>query len=239
MAIVFAINDDAAVRESIASAVRAVGWRSEMLPDVHAFLSRPRELAPSCLVLDAELPQMHASDMQSLLSYRADLPVILTAKHPVLRAVVTAIKAGAVDFLQEPLGREILLTAIGAALERSREALTHTAEVHVLADRYASLSAREREVMAQVITGRLNKLIADDLGISEITVKSHRGRVMRKMQAASVPDLVNMAARLAPVVRRGSQSAQEGGARGLGCYMWGALQTLFPESPARRCAIRT
>jgi FixJ family two-component response regulator len=196
MPVVFVINDDDSVRESLASLIRAAGWQPETFADARTFLRHPRVLVPSCVVLDAELPDMCGLDLQALFMDRPDMPVIFTAKRPVLRAAVLAMKAGAVEFLAEPLDEGLLLSAIRVAMLRSRAALVHEAEMSVLCDLYATLSNREREVMAHVIAGKLNKVIADDLAISEITVKAHRGKVMRKMEAASLPHLVNMAARL-------------------------------------------
>jgi FixJ family two-component response regulator len=193
---VFIVNSDASARKELACLIRAAGWQSEVFADARAFLCHPRLLDPACLVLDAELADMSGLALQALIADRHELPVIFTANRPVLRVAVMAMKAGAMEFLPDPLDEELLLNAVHAAIERSRAVLVHGAALRVLFDRYESLSNREREVMAKVIAGRMNKLIADDLGISEITVKAHRGRVMRKMQAASLPDLVNMAGRL-------------------------------------------
>ena len=196
MPAVYIVNSDVSVSAQLASAIRAAGWEPEVFADAHAFLRHPRALVPACMVLDLELPDMCGLDLQAVFADRPEMPVIFTAKCPVLRAAVLAMKAGAVEFLPEPLDQELLLSAVRAALETSRAALAREAELRVLRLRYQTLSPREREVMSMVIAGRMNKLIAGDLEISEVTVKAHRGKVMRKMRATSVPDLVNMAARL-------------------------------------------
>ncbi len=199
MPLVFIVNGDLSSREMLASVIRAAGWRPEIFPDAHAFLRQPRGGDPACLVLDVELPDMGGLALQALCADWPELPVIFTATCPALRSAVLAMKAGAVEFLPAPLDEALLLSAVRAAIDRSRAALVHGAAMRVLFARYESLSRRERQVMAQVIAGRMNKMIGDDLGISVITVKAHRGRVMRKMKAASLAELVNMAARLEPV----------------------------------------
>jgi FixJ family two-component response regulator len=199
MSRVFIVNRDPAVSEALADAVRTCGSDAEVFADATAFLHHPRTAGPSCLLLDMELPDMCGLALQALLVEHLEMPVIFTAKCPGLRDVVLAMKAGAVEFLSEPLDEGLLVRAIHAALDRSRAALARESETRALCARYASLSRRERQVMAaEVVAGRMNKLIAYDLGISLITVKAHRGRVMRKMRAASVAELVSMAARLAP-----------------------------------------
>jgi len=195
MPVVFIIHGDSAQREALARAVRAGGCRAETFADAQGFLRHPRASDPGCLVLDVALPDMCGLDLQALCADRPELPVIFTAAtFPSFRAVVLAMKAGAVDFLPAPLDEALLLNAVRTAVDRSRAAL-------VLVRRYDSLTLRERQVMAQVIAGRMNKRIAEELGISVITVKAHRGKVMRKMQAASLADLVNMAAWLDPANR--------------------------------------
>jgi FixJ family two-component response regulator len=195
--IVFVVDDDVSVRESLELLIQSAGWQPETFASAQEFLARPRLLAPSCLVLDVSLPDLNGLDLQQRIAPdRIDMPIIFITGHGDVPMTVRAMKAGAVEFLTKPFGDEVLLSAIRSALERSHTALGDEAELRELRDRYASLSRREREVMALVVCGRLNKQVGGELGISEITVKAHRGRVMRKMQAASLADLVNMAARL-------------------------------------------
>jgi FixJ family two-component response regulator len=196
MSVVFVVNADVTASESLVSVIRTAGWYPETFECGRAFLDQPRTRVPSCLLLDVELPDMSGLDLQAMFADRPEMPVIFTAKYPMLRAAVLAIKAGALEFLPEPLDEDLLLGAIHTALDRSHAALARGAEIGSLIDRYASLTPREREIMAKVVAGRLNKLIAADLGISMFTVKSHRGRVMRKMQAPSLAGLIDMANRL-------------------------------------------
>jgi FixJ family two-component response regulator len=200
--IVFVVDDDISVRESLELLIRDAGWQPEIFESAQEFLSRPHVLVPSCLVLDVTLPGLNGLDLQKRVAVdRADMPIIFITGHGDVPMTVQAMKAGAVEFLTKPFNDNALLTAIGQALERSRAALEHEAEIRGLRDCYASLSRREREVMALVVRGLLNKQVGFELGISEITVKAHRGKVMQKMNARSFADLVNMAARLpvAPV----------------------------------------
>ena len=195
--IVFVVDDDVSVRESLESLIRCAGWEPETFASAQEFLSRPRVLAPSCLVLDVTLPDLNGLDLQERIAAdRIDMPIIFITGYGDVSMTVQAMKAGAVEFLTKPFGDDVLLSAIRHAIERSRIALAHEAEMRALRDRHASLSRREREVMALVVSGLLNKQVGGELGISEITVKAHRGRVMRKMKAGSLADLVNMAARL-------------------------------------------
>lgn len=196
MPVVFIVQGDVAVSEPLASMIRAAGWHTQSFPDAQAFLGQPRMPTPACVVMDVEQLEPCGPDLKTLFAQRPETPVIFTAKCPKVKSVVAAMKAGAVDFLTAPPDELQLRNAIRLALECSHALLAHETEVRAIADRYESLSLREREVMAAVTAGRMNKLIADDLGISVITVKAHRGKVMRKMKAASLPDLVNMAARL-------------------------------------------
>lgn len=195
-ATVFVVDDDIAVRESLALLIESAGWRPEVFASGPEFLARPRVLAPSCLVLDLVLPQLSGCDLQALVADRADLPIIFISGHGDVPLAVRAMRAGAVDFFLKPVIGDLLLGTIGGAIQRSRVALGDAEQMRALEARHASLSRREREVMALVVAGRLNKQVGGELGITEITVKAHRGRVMRKMKAGSLPDLVNMSARL-------------------------------------------
>jgi len=194
---VFVVDDDISVRESLELLIRCAGWQAETFVSAQEFLSRPRVLAPSCLVLDVGLPDLNGLDLQKRVAAdRTDMPIIFITGHGDVPMTVQAMKAGAVEFLTKPFGDEVLLGAIRNAIERSRAAVSREAEMRVLQNSYASLTPREREVMALVVSGRLNKQVGGELGISEITVKAHRGHAMRKMKAGSLADLVNMAARL-------------------------------------------
>jgi FixJ family two-component response regulator len=197
--IVFVVDDDVSVRESLESLIRCEGWQPETFASAQEFLDHPRVLIPNCLVLDVSLPGLNGLDLQRLVAgERTAMPIIFITGYGDVPMTVQAMKAGAVEFLTKPFKDGVLLTAIRAALERSRVALSLEAEMRILRDRYASLSPRERQVMALVVSGLLNKQIGGELGISEITVKAHRGKVMQKMKADSLADLVKMAARLRP-----------------------------------------
>ncbi|HKN72652.1 MAG TPA: response regulator [Terriglobales bacterium] len=195
--IVFVVDDDVSVRESLELLIRCQDWRPETFSSAQEFLDYPRALVPSCLVLDVSLPGLNGLDLQKhVAGERTDMPIIFITGHGDVPMTVQAMKAGAVEFLTKPFNDDVLLAAIRAALERSRVALSLETEMRVLRDRYASLSPRERQVMALVVSGLLNKQVGGELGISEITVKAHRGKVMQKMKADSLADLVKMAARL-------------------------------------------
>jgi FixJ family two-component response regulator len=201
--IVFVVDDDISVRESLELMIRCEGWQPQTFSSAHQFLTRPPVLVPNCLVLDVSLPGLNGLELQKRVAVeRTDMPIIFITGHGDVPMTVQAMKAGAVEFLTKPLNNDVLLTAIRAALERSQVALNLAAEMRVLWNRYSSLSQREQQVMALVVSGLLNKQIGGELGISEITVKAHRGKVMQKMMAGSLADLVKMATRLrlAPAV---------------------------------------
>jgi FixJ family two-component response regulator len=195
--IVLVVDDDVSVRESLELLILTAGWRPELFASAAEFLARPRVDVPSCLVLDVSLPDLNGLELQQRIAdERLDMPIIFITGYGDVPMTVRAMKAGAVEFLTKPLSDDVLLHAIGGAIERSRAALDDEAALRAVRERYASLSPREREVMALVVSGLLNKQVAAELHISEITVKAHRGKVMRKMKADSVADLVTMAARL-------------------------------------------
>jgi FixJ family two-component response regulator len=194
--IVFVVDDDVSVRESLELLIVKAGWRPEAFASAEEFLVRPRESVPSCLVLDVGLPDLNGLELQRRIAGRPELPIIFITGRGDIPMTVQAMKAGAVEFLTKPFGMEALLSAIHGAIERSRASLAQQAVLQNLRDRYESLTARERQVMEPVVRGHLNKQIAFELGLSEITVKVHRGRVMRKMEATSLAELVNISARL-------------------------------------------
>lgn len=195
--IVFVIDNDVSVRESLESMIRGAGWQPETFASAQEFLARPRVFAPSCLVLDVSLPDLNGLDLQKRVATdRIDMPLIFITAYSDVAITVQAMKAGAVEFLTKPFSNDVLLAAIRQAIERSQTALRQASEMLALRDAYELLSRREREVMALVASGLLNKQVAFELGISEITVKAHRGKMMRKMKARSLPELVIMAARL-------------------------------------------
>jgi FixJ family two-component response regulator len=194
--IVFIVDDDLSVRESLESLVAEAGWRPEVFASAHEFLLRPRQALPSCLVLDLGLPDLNGLELQKRIADRTDLPIIFITGQGDVPSTVRAMKAGAVEFLTKPFGPDVLLGAIRAAIERSRASLDDDADLQTLRGRYRSLSPRERQVMALVVRGQMNKQVGGELGISEVTVKAHRGRMVQKMRAKSLAELVNMAARL-------------------------------------------
>jgi FixJ family two-component response regulator len=194
---VFVVDDDVSVRQSLELLISSAGWQPQTFACAQEFLSGPRAPAPRCLVLDLNLPDVNGLDLQERIGDdRIDMPIIFITGYGDVPKTVRAMKAGAVEFLTKPFCADVLLSAIGNAIDRSCAALADAAEIRTVRDRYASLTPREQEVMALVVLGRLNKQVGGDLRISEITVKAHRGKMMRKMKARSLPDLVNMAARL-------------------------------------------
>ena len=195
--IVFVVDDDISVRESLELLIRSEGWQPETFASAQEFLAHPRKLAPSCLILDVSLPGLNGLDLQKRVAVeRIEMPIIFITGHGNVPMTVQAMKAGAVEFLTKPFSDDVLLSAIRNAIERSQTTLGDEAEMRALRDRYASLTRREREVMALVASGLLNKQVGGELGISEITVKAHRGQAMQKMKADSLAALVKMAARL-------------------------------------------
>ena len=200
--VVFVVDDDVSVRESLELLIRCEGWQPETFASAQDFLARPRVLAPSCLVLDVSLPGLNGLDLQKRIAGdRIEMPIVFITGHGDVPMTVQAMKAGAIEFLTKPFSDDALLNAIREAIERSQAAIEHEAALRSLRERHASLTTREREVMALVVSGMLNKQIGSDLGISEITVKAHRGRVMQKMKADSLADLVKMAASLGARMR--------------------------------------
>jgi FixJ family two-component response regulator len=194
--IVFVVDDDISVRESLELLIRSAGWLPETFGSGQEFLARPRARVPCCLLLDVTLPGFNGLEVQRQLAERTEMPIIFITGHGDVPTSVQAMKAGTVEFLTKPFNDDVLLDAICGAIERSRVAVRLDAETRALKARYDSLTSREREVMALVVSGLLNKQVGGELGIREITVKAHRGQVMRKMKADSLPDLVTMAARL-------------------------------------------
>ena len=192
--VVFVVDDDVAVRESLELLIVSAGWQPEIYSSAEEFLARPRAPTPSCLVLDVNLPELSGLDLQARIAAdRNDMPIIFITGYANVPMSVKAMKAGAVEFLTKPFGDDVLLAAIRNAIDRSRTSLGFEEEKRALQDRYASLTRRQRQVIALVVTGKLNKQIGGEIGISEITVKAHRGQVMRKMKADSLADLVRMA----------------------------------------------
>ncbi len=203
--IVFVVDDDVSVRESLELLIQNEGWQAQTFASAQEFLDRPRELAQCCLILDVSLPGLNGLDLQQRVAAdRKDMPIIFITGQGDIPMTVRAMKAGAVEFLTKPFSDEVLLKAIRQALEHSRVALSEQASLKELRTCYASLTPRERQVMALVASGLLNKQVGGELGISEITVKAHRGKVMEKMKAGSLADLVKMASKLGVATAAGS-----------------------------------
>jgi FixJ family two-component response regulator len=198
---VLVVDDDASVRHSLQLLIESAGWQPLLFASAQEFLAHSRTSGPVCLLLDVLLPDINGCDLQTLLADRTEMPIIFMSGHGDVPMAARAMKAGALDFFTKPFANDALLSAIGAAFDRSRAALGFAEHMRALLQNYASLSPRQREVMALIVRGRLNKQAGGELGLSEITVKAHRGHVMRKMNADSLPDLVRMADRLATGAR--------------------------------------
>jgi FixJ family two-component response regulator len=194
---VFVVDDDISVRESLELLIATEGWRPRTFASAREYLARSPAAGPSCLILDVNLPDLSGLDLQErVASGLLDVPIIFITGYGNVPMTVRAMKAGAVEFLTKPFADDVLLKAISSALDRSKVALAHKSKIQALQEGYAVLSRREREVMSLIVRGLLNKQVGGELGISEITVKAHRGQVMRKMRAKSFADLVNMGAAL-------------------------------------------
>lgn len=194
---VFVVDDDEYIREALETAIEVAGWRARTFASAELFLACPQATGASCLVLDVNMPGLGGLDLQTAIAdERVDMPIIFITGFGDIPTSVRAMKAGAVEFLTKPFEEEVLLDAIRAALEQSEAAVEDRSRLHELHERYAALTPREREVMDGVVSGRMNKQVGGDLGITEITIKKHRGRVMEKMRARSLAELVNMSAAL-------------------------------------------
>ena len=193
---VFVVDPDVSARQSLDLLIRSGGWQPRTAASAEEFLERPRVMTSSCLLAELHLPGLTGLELQGLIFERDELPIIFMSEQIDVQVAIRAMKRGAFEVLTKPLVTDVLLSTIRHAIERSRLALNHLAHIQLLQQRYASLSTREREVMALVVSGRLNKQVGSELGICEYTVKVHRGRAMRKMQANSFAELVTMVASL-------------------------------------------
>jgi FixJ family two-component response regulator len=194
--IVFVVDGDESIRNALLAPLRSAGWEPRLAASAEEFLAQQRMMTPCCLLLELELPGASGLELQKLLAARSEMPIVFMSSRVDIQATVQAMKAGAFEFLIKPLVPEALLDAIHGALERSEAVLHELTQISALQERYESLSRREREVMGLLVRGRLNKQVGGELGISEITVKAHRGNMMRKMHASSFAELVTMAASL-------------------------------------------
>lgn len=205
--IVFIVDDDISVRESLELLICSAGWQPETFASAQAFLSRPPATTPTCLVLDIELPGLNGLELQERIAVdRSEMPIIFITGHADVPRTIRAMKGGAVEFLTKPFADDALLQALKRAIERSRRALVQAAELRMLRERYESLTPREREVLPLVVGGLLNKQAAAELGISKVTFQIHRGKVMRRMGAGSLAELVRMAGALEIPVTRSRRS---------------------------------
>jgi len=193
---VFVVDGDVSVRGALDLLIRSAGWQPRTAASAEEFLARPRVMTPSCVLAEVHLPGLTGLDLQRLIAEHTAMPIILMSGRIDVQAAVQAMKGGAFEVLTKPLVTDLLLTTIRQAIDRSRAALNQLTRIQGLQSRYASLTVRERDVMSLVVSGRLNKQVGGDLGISEITVKAHRGKMMRKMQASSFAELVTMVASL-------------------------------------------
>jgi FixJ family two-component response regulator len=194
--VVYVVDDDPTVRESLEARIRSAGYQPCMVASAEEFLAQLRCKSACCLLVEKQLPGISGLELQTYVRHRTEMPIIFISRETDVEATVQAMKAGAMEFFTKPVPGDVLMRAIGQAIKSSHAALHHQAQMQALQQRYESLSRREREVMNLVVTGRLNKQVGGALGISEITVKAHRGKMMRKMQAHSLAELVNMATSL-------------------------------------------